>query len=323
MSAINAIGSDCLALILHYADEYTLAEACGDVKARMLFNQKILRSFEQNPHIARFVPKALPLHNPQDLNEEATEVTRRVEGIYEAIMKSKHFIQCAPSDRLSQINEIIGRYGEGSELRSLTLSDLLTVAELIGKQEDTNLVEFFTSGINQIYREGTVRLTGDDHQKAETIRTWMNENPALLERVRQLVMGICTPLPIEILRFQNLSKLVCMFCELRQLPSELAKLPLRHLDLRNNYLESIPSAIEQIKSLEFLDISSNPIQQKFGFFRKYEINGEKWTDTERPILCLWLLLNVCLFCLPEAITWICGYKTRMNQLPDFSDSDSY
>lgn len=109
-------------------------------------------------------------------------------------------------------------------------------------------------------RKRQVTLVGKPLQKAIDIRTWCEENRALLAKMKQLdlsELGL-TCLPAEICFFSNLEKLDLSNNYLVSLPPELGFLTkLRSLQLKNNALFKLPKELGLLQRLQRLNVSYN------------------------------------------------------------------
>lgn len=103
-------------------------------------------------------------------------------------------------------------------------------------------------------------LQGKPIQKAIDIRTWCEENRALLSGIKELdLRGIgLTFLPAEICFFPNLERFNASNNFLTSLPQEIALLSkLTTLELRNNTLLKLPREIGLLQNLQHLVVSHN------------------------------------------------------------------
>ncbi|ACJ19944.1 leucine-rich repeat domain-containing protein [Coxiella burnetii] len=241
------------------------------------FYQTMFESYIADPFVRRFVSQSY-------IENENPNYREAVQNTYDAVMK------CAA---LWEIKEDWSKWGRGNWERHLSSSGLYihSVARAIVFKEDRNLVLFFeyireegninsfeipNSELppnpfeqnpfeqqllqNQVFPPNPFEENDTTIEEAETIRTWMRENPDTLNRVITISLWLrfLLTIPKEISLFTNLQVLEVSDCGIGFLPPEIGSLRnLKFLCLDFNAITVIPAEIGNLTNLRELSVREN------------------------------------------------------------------
>ena len=146
------------------------------------------------------------------------------------------------------------------DLRPLTAEE---VHVKNGELEDRALENISMRMVTAIFKV-KLDLAVEDPWKAADIRSWMKENPEMLERMGTLSLTNMelTMLPVEIGKFVNLGTLNIWHTQLREFPEEIGELKnLTGLFVHSNLLAELPNQMGQLTKLRDLNIASNRFRE--------------------------------------------------------------